>query len=191
MRKLTMYAGLAALAIAVPAAQANDDHPNQGKKGDPMMFATLDDLEGQVELLVFGNVLSTAEEALAADRIVVVRGRVDHKDGATCLIVQEAEEFQATPEELAAAENQVAKRAADRERVLRVRVDAARLPATVVDDLKHLLENFPGDSEVVLEMRTASGDRRLRLGEGYRVTPSTGLRAELDRLLGDATLSAA
>jgi hypothetical protein len=35
MRKLTMYAGLAALAIAVPAAQANDDHPNQGKKGDP------------------------------------------------------------------------------------------------------------------------------------------------------------
>ena len=40
-------------------------------------------------------------------------------------------------------------------------------------------------------MRTASGDRRLRLGEGYRVTPSTGLRAELDRLLGDATLSPA
>jgi DNA polymerase-3 subunit alpha len=85
----------------------------------------------------------------------------------------------------------MAKRAADRERVLRVRVDAARLPATVIDDLKHLLENFPGDSEVVIEMRTASGDRRLRLGEGYRVTPSTGLRAELDRLLGDATLSPA
>jgi DNA polymerase-3 subunit alpha len=161
------------------------------KKGDPMMFATLDDLEGQVELLVFGNVLSTAEDALAADRIVVVRGRVDHKDGATCLIVQEAEEFQATPDEVAAADAQAAKQAAARDTVLRVRVDAARLPASVVDDLKHVLENFPGDSEVVLEMRTASGDRRLRLGEGYRVTPSTGLRAELDRLLGDATLSAA
>jgi len=35
VRKLTMYAGLAALAIAVPAAQANDQHPNHGKKGDP------------------------------------------------------------------------------------------------------------------------------------------------------------
>jgi DNA polymerase III subunit alpha len=161
------------------------------KKGDPMMFATLDDLEGQVELLVFGNVLASAEDALAPDRIVVVRGRVDHKDGATCLIVQEAEEFAPTPEEMAAADAQVAKRQAERDRVLRVRVDAARLPATVVDDLKHLLENFPGESEVVLEMRTASGDRRLRLGEGYRVTPSTGLRAELDRLLGDAALSAA
>ena len=44
------------------------------KKGDPMMFATLDDLEGQVELLVFGNVLADGRGALAADAIVVVRG---------------------------------------------------------------------------------------------------------------------
>jgi len=57
------------------------------KKGDPMMFATLDDLEGTVELLVFGNVLSGAEDILAADRIVTVRGRVDHRDAtSTCVI---------------------------------------------------------------------------------------------------------
>jgi hypothetical protein len=35
MRKTGIYAGLAALAIAVPAAQANDQHPNNGKKGNP------------------------------------------------------------------------------------------------------------------------------------------------------------
>jgi DNA polymerase III subunit alpha len=161
------------------------------KKGDPMMFATLDDLEGQVEMLVFGNVLSTAEGALTPDTIVVVRGRVDHKDGATCLIVQEAAEFDPTPEELASAESQAAARATARRQVLRLRVDAARLPATVLDDLKHLLERFPGDSEVVLVMRTATGDRRLRLGEGYRVSVNTGLRAELDHLLGDAALTPA
>ena len=34
------------------------------KKGDPMMFATLDDLEESVELLVFGNALSAAGDAL-------------------------------------------------------------------------------------------------------------------------------
>jgi DNA polymerase-3 subunit alpha len=161
------------------------------KKGDPMMFATLDDLEGQVEMLVFGNVLSTAEEALTPDTIVVVRGRVDHKDGVTCLIVQEASEFEPTPEELASAEAQAAARAAARQQVLRLRVDAARLPAAVLDDLKHLLERFPGDSEVVLVMRTATGDRRLRLGDGYRVSVNTGLRAELDHLLGDAALTPA
>lgn len=120
-----------------------------------------------------------------------MRGRVDHKDGATCLIVQEVEEFDPTPEEMAAAEARAARLEAERARTFKVPIDAARVPATVLDDLKHVFESFPGESEVVLVMRTASGDRRLRLGPAYKVTPSTGLRAELDRLLGDATLSAA
>src|SRR5581483_12424983 len=60
------------------------------KKGDPMMFATLDDLAASVELLVFGNVLSTARELLAPDSIVLIRGRVDHKDReTTCIVVQQ------------------------------------------------------------------------------------------------------
>jgi DNA polymerase III subunit alpha len=161
------------------------------KKGDPMMFATLDDLEGQVELLVFGKVLATAEDALQPDRILTVRGRVDHKDGTTCLIVQEAEEFAPSEEEVAAAEAQAAAREAARKRVVKLRIDAARLPATVLDDLKQVLESFPGESEVELVMSTASGSRRLRLGDAFRVKPGAGLNAELDRLLGDATLSAA
>ena len=60
----------------------------------------------------------------------------------------------------------------------------------MIAELKHVLENFPGEAEVVLEMRTAAGPRRLRLGASYRVTPSPSLRAELDHLLGDAALAA-
>ena len=40
-------------------------------------------------------------------------------------------------------------------------------------------------------MSTAAGPRRLRLGNGYRVDPSAGLRAELAQLLGPSELSAA
>ena len=65
-------------------------------------------------------------------------------------------------------------------------VNAARLPASVLEDLRHVLESFPGEAEVVLDMRTATGRRRLRLGADYRVAPSAGLRAELDALLGGA-----
>ena len=66
------------------------------KKGDPMMFATLDDLEGSVELLVFGNALAAAGEVLAPDSIVLVRGRVDHKDrDKTCIVAQQIEPFRA------------------------------------------------------------------------------------------------
>ena len=48
-------------------------------------------------------------------------------------------------------------------------IDGGRLPASVIDDLKRILEDFPGESEVVLEVRTSAGPRLLKLGEGYRV----------------------
>ncbi len=156
------------------------------KKGDPMMFATLDDLDASVELVVFGKAMTAHEAALQLDRVVLVRGRVDHKDrDKICLIVQEASEFAPSEEEVAAA-RVVAERVARGPDPMCLALDAARLPASVLDDLRHVLESFPGEAEVVLDMRTATGRRRLRLGPDYRVAPSAGLRAELDALLGGA-----
>ena len=44
-----------------------------------MMFATLDDLEGEVEMLVFGKVVRPSTRTRSSvDEIVLVRGRVDH-----------------------------------------------------------------------------------------------------------------
>src|SRR4029077_1678834 len=74
------------------------------RSGDPMMFATLDDLGGAVEVLVFGKALSEHEAALAVDQGVLVRGRVDHKEaGKTCLIAQSVEVFAPSEDEIAAA----------------------------------------------------------------------------------------
>ncbi|HWX74120.1 MAG TPA: DNA polymerase III subunit alpha, partial [Solirubrobacteraceae bacterium] len=68
------------------------------RNGDPMMFATLDDLSGAVEVLVFGNALAEHEAALAVDEVVLVKGRVDHKEaGKTCLVAQSVERFAPTP----------------------------------------------------------------------------------------------
>ena len=66
-------------------------------------------------------------------------------------------------------------------------MDAAQLPATVIEDLRDLFERYPGDAEFVLEMYTRSGVRRLRFGDGYKIAGRNGaLSAELDRLLGPA-----
>src|ERR1044072_3154955 len=45
------------------------------RKGDPMMFATLDDLEGQVEMLVFNSAYAAHSEQVDVDKTVLVRGR--------------------------------------------------------------------------------------------------------------------
>ncbi|HEY1590895.1 MAG TPA: DNA polymerase III subunit alpha [Solirubrobacteraceae bacterium] len=156
------------------------------KKGDPMMFATLDDLEGSVELVIFGKALDASGDALANDSIVLVRGRVDHKDRErTCLVVQQVDAFQPTDDEVREAEEAAAK-AAVPPSALRLRIDAALLPASALRELKELLAGFPGEASVVVELITSSGARQLRLGSDFRVCRSAGLHAELDQLLGHA-----
>jgi DNA polymerase-3 subunit alpha len=158
------------------------------KKGDPMMFATLDDLEGSVELVIFGKALAAGGDGVATDSIVVVRGRVDHKDRErTCLVVQEIEAFDPTPEEVQKAEEAAAK-AAVPPSALRLRLDASALPASALVDLKELLTGFPGEAEVVIELLTSAGPRQLRLGADFRVARGAGLHAELDALLGEAMI---
>jgi DNA polymerase-3 subunit alpha len=157
------------------------------KKGDPMMFATLDDLEGAIEVLIFGKALAEYEGALGVDEVVLVRGRVDHGDKGTSLIAQTVEPFRPTVEEVEAA-REAAALEPQGPQALTVSVDATALPATIIEELKHILGNHAGESEVVLAIQTSAGPRTLRLGEGYRVNETPSLRAELGRILGPTAL---
>jgi DNA polymerase-3 subunit alpha len=154
-----------------------------------MMFATLDDLEGSVELVIFGDTLQECEDAIRQDAVVLVKGKIDHKDAArTCLIVQSVERFEPSSAELARAEREVATAAAAAA-PLRIRVNAAALPRAALAELRDLFASFPGEAEVVIELTTSLGPRQLRLGPSYRVQRGAGLYAELDSLLGSAILT--
>jgi DNA polymerase-3 subunit alpha len=156
------------------------------KKGDWMMFATLDDLEASVEIIVFDKALATNEDALATDSIVLVRGKVDHKDSAkTCIVAQLVERFEPSQEEVLQAQVQAAKQVVAPS-ALRLRLDARALPATMLGELREVLSGFPGESDVVIELSTSVGHRRLKLGPDFRVARSASLHAELDALLGVA-----
>jgi DNA polymerase-3 subunit alpha len=159
------------------------------RAGTPMMFATIDDLDGSVEIVVFEKTLEAVEKLLAADEIVLVRGRVDHKEaGKSCIIVQDAERFAPSETEIEKAKEQVARMAAAAAPSdLRITVDAARLQPTVIAELRDLFDRYRGDDEFVLVMHTRSGVRCLRFGDGYKIASrDAGLKAELRDLLGPA-----
>ncbi|HSS03680.1 MAG TPA: DNA polymerase III subunit alpha [Solirubrobacterales bacterium] len=159
------------------------------KSGNQMMFATLDDVEGQVEMLVFKADQAESANAIAPDAVVLVRGRIDHKDrGETKLVVQEAERFEPDSEEMARAS---AAAAAPTE-PLRLTIDAASLRRPgMFDQLKEVFEHHKGEADVHLAIRGDNGKpTEVRLGGGYRVRPSSGLRAELDQVLGADALAA-
>jgi DNA polymerase III subunit alpha len=165
------------------------------RNGDHMMFATLDDLEGAVELLVFGKALAEHEAALAVDEVVLVKGRVDHKEaGKTCLVVQTVEAFSPSQEEIERARAQAdaaARTATTLAQPMHLCVSVACLSSGVIDELKHAIEDFPGPAEVLLDIDTSAGTRRLRLGEAYRVQHTSTLRAELEHALAPVVSASA
>jgi DNA polymerase III subunit alpha len=153
------------------------------KSGSQMMFATLDDVEGQVEMLVFKADESENATVIAPDAIVVVRGRLDHKDrGETKLVVQEAQRFEPDGDEIARASKIVAAPSGPFE----LTIDAACWSDGLFDELKAVFEHHRGEADVHLVV----GGVRLKAGDQYRVRPSSGLRAELGHVLGHGALAA-
>ncbi|MBA3365638.1 MAG: DNA polymerase III subunit alpha [Actinobacteria bacterium] len=144
------------------------------KKGEPMVFLRLDDLTGSVEVVVFNSVYAAARELCAADRVLVVKGRVDHKqEGETKIIALEVTAFEATPER----------------HEVRLRLDARRVRAGVVRDLAGLVREYPGEAPVVLAVETSEGRKTLALGARYRVEPVPDFFAEVKALLGEAAVA--
>ncbi len=143
------------------------------KKGDPMVFLQLDDVTGGTEVVVFNSVYAASRELLEPDRIVVVKGRVDHKQqGETKLIAMEVTAFEAVPE---------------RREVL-LKVDAQRAPAGLIRELASLVREFPGEAPVTVALATSAGPKTLSLGPEFRVAPVADFFAEAKALLGEAAV---
>jgi DNA polymerase-3 subunit alpha len=165
------------------------------RKGDPMMFVTLDDLEANVEMLVFAKVLAEFPGEIKTDDILLVRGRIEHGEaGKRTLISQTVERFEPSEEEVVRAREAAASRASEPPKAaepMKVRVDASSFVPSVIDELKRVFTGSPGETNVELWIRTSAGLRTLRLGPSYRVADSPSLRAEVDFIVGSAAAQVA
>ena len=122
------------------------------KRGETMVFVRLDDVTGGIDCVVFAATYAGARELFAVDRIVIVKGRVDHKEGETKLVAQEVSAFESV--------------AVKRE--VRLRIDATRARAGIVRDLAALFREFPGESPVLLDCVTSQG---LQVSAARRAVP--------------------
>jgi DNA polymerase-3 subunit alpha len=143
------------------------------KKGEPMVFMRLDDVSGSVEAIVFNSVYGAARDLLETDRILVVKGRIDHKEGETKLIAMEVAPFEAMPERSE----------------VRLKLDARKAPAGTIRELAGLLREYPGEAAVVAAIETSTGPLTLAFGPDFRVRPEPDFFAEVKSLLGEAAVS--
>jgi len=143
------------------------------KKGDPMVFLRLEDVVGSAEAVVFNSVYAAARELLVPDAVLVIKARVDHKEGESKLIALEVTAFEATPER----------------REVRLKLDARRARAGIIRELAAVVRDFPGEAPVVVDLETSEGPRTLQFGSDYRVKPEPDFFAEVKALLGEAAVA--
>jgi DNA polymerase-3 subunit alpha len=144
------------------------------KAGAPWAQAVLEDLEGAVEVLFFPATYAQVGINIAEDAIVVVKGRADLRDDTVKLIASDL-----TLPDLSQA---------PRGPII-VSMAPSRCTPPMVDRLREVLAAHPGTTEVHLLLVNGTRSHRLKLEDGYRVTPSLALMGDLKALLGPTAVT--
>ena len=115
------------------------------KSGKNMMFATLEDLYGSVELVLFPNVFEKYENILQDDTVVKVTGKVSIKeDEKSKILVSNMEKIENATKKEQPKEIIITKI------YIRIPKDKFDLEDKVIGYIKDLSKEYPGDSEVYI-----------------------------------------
>ena len=63
------------------------------RNGKPMLFTQVEDEQNKIEVVVFPGIIERNPKIFQENKIVMIKGRVDNKDGVPKIICQEAEEI--------------------------------------------------------------------------------------------------
>jgi DNA polymerase-3 subunit alpha len=139
------------------------------KTGNAWALATLEDLEGAIEVMFFPGAYAQCGIHLAEDAVLLVRGRLDKHEDVPRLIAMDV----SVPDISVQPRGPVT-----------VTIPAQRCTPPLVERLKEVLATHPGTTEVRLQVQSGGKVTVLRLAERFRVTPSSALMGDLKALLG-------
>ncbi|WP_199425198.1 DNA polymerase III subunit alpha [Actinotalea solisilvae] len=144
------------------------------KNGNPWAAVTLEDIDGSVEIMFFGETYLAYSTVLAEDAVITVRGRVRRRDETM---------------QLQAVEVWLPDVSAVETRPVMITLPVSRCTPPVVERLREVLSTHPGVTEVHLKLTQPGRATVMRLEEGLRIDRSPALFADLKVLLGPGCLT--
>ncbi len=139
------------------------------RQGNTWAAATLEDLDGAIEVLFFPATYAQCMSQVIDDAVVVVKGRLDRREEVPKLVAMDV----STPDMTSGQAGPFV-----------VSMLEGRCVPPVVERLKEVLRTHPGPTEVHLRLLTGERIKVLRLDDKLRVKPSPSLLADLKQLLG-------
>jgi DNA polymerase-3 subunit alpha len=143
------------------------------KTNERMAIVGLEDIDGEMELVVFPSSYAQIVSYLKENTVVVVKGKVSFRDGFPKMMANE----------MAGIEEVY-------DMIKSLQVDLSHTSQVGLEKLKEKLARFPGKVPVYLQMDTNNYKRvEILVGEDLYVTPSEVLMEELKVLVGENNFS--
>jgi DNA polymerase-3 subunit alpha len=149
--------------------------PLKTKKGDRMAVFMLDDIAGGVEVVVFPETFSKHGYLIAADAMLLVRGKFEKDEESARLVATELQPIS------------LLKERTTREVVIHLQVPSRN----TLEALAELLSRHRGDRRVLLELdvkKNGGPGLRVRADVAQRVRPSEKLVEEVEQLCGSGSV---
>ena len=143
------------------------------KQGNPWAAVTIEDLDGGVEVMFFGETYLAYSTILAEDQVVVLRGRVRRRDDTMQLQAMEV----SLPDISTGSDSPVV-----------VTLAESRCTQHVVERLREILRTHPGSTPVHLSLTSPGRTKVMRVEDALRVQRSPSLYGDLKALLGQSCL---
>ncbi|GEN79225.1 DNA polymerase III subunit alpha [Actinotalea fermentans] len=143
------------------------------KNGNPWAVVTLEDIDGSIEVLFFGETYLSYATMLAEDAVVTIRGRVRRRDDAVQLQAMEV-----SLPDVSAADS----------RPVTITMPVSRCTPPVVERLREILGAHPGVTQVNLKLTQPGRATVMRLEDTLRIERSSALFGDLKALLGPGCL---
>lgn len=142
------------------------------KKSEPMIFITLEDQTGSIEAIVFPKTLAQIGGIIEAEKVVQATGRLSDKDGEFKLIV---DNVQGLPNDLLYGMN-----VKDFEGRSSINISLPeKVSKATMDQLKEILQEFPGDGTVNLVIVDSFGMTQKTMPLKMRVSFSDPMMTKL------------
>ncbi len=146
----------------------------KGRNGNgpaKMAIATLEDLKGKTEVVVFPDQYALLQDLVQPDRLVFVRGRVDRRREVPSVRASEVYALEKGPQFLTSD--------------ISIKLNTIGLSTDITDKLAALCRKYPGPSKIIFNIRTTEGHIVfVRAGDHFKVAPGREFLDEIERLLG-------
>ena len=141
------------------------------KRGDPMLYITLEDMKGSAECLAFSKEIKAYQPLLNVEEIVFVKGQVGFQSAVPTLRIKEI-----------IAEKDALKRLT---KCITIRLDAIQFEETKLIQLKDIIKKHSGTCPLFFEISTPEqGITQIRTSSQYFVSVSDALLSQLRELFG-------